>query len=79
MHIVMMMLYIITSLFIDLVGRKMTGSVEIHKYYGASLVSRQLSQHILMDVGLLCNKGAIFRCMIKQTFCKRPAKSWDDY
>jgi len=74
----MMVLHVTTLLFVGLVGRKIRDSLGIHKYYTASLVSQQLSQHILMDAGLLCNKAAVLMCMIKETFCRRPAKSWDD-
>lgn len=59
-------------------GRKIRGSLGIHKYYTVSLVSQQLSQHILMDAGLLCNKAVILTCTIKETFCRRPAKSWEE-
>jgi hypothetical protein len=74
----MMVLYITTLLFVGLVGEKIRGILEIHKYYTASVVSRQLSQHILMDADLLRNKAAVLICMIKETFCRRPAKSWED-
>lgn len=58
-------------------GKKIRGILEIHKYYKVSVVSRQLSQHILMDADLLCKKAAVLICMIKETFC-RPANSWED-
>ena len=54
------------------------GSLGIRKYYTVSLVSWQLSQHILMDAGLLRNKAAVLMRMMKETFCRRPVNSWED-
>jgi hypothetical protein len=78
LHLLMMVLYITTLLSVSLVGRKIRRSLEIHKCYTVSLVSRQLSQHIPMDAGLLRNTAAVLMRMIKETFCRRPAKSWED-